>query len=65
MPDSHPPFPPFDRESAWAKVQAAEHTWNTRVPHRVALGYSVDSVWRNRDVFLEGRTAIVEFFTAK
>ncbi|MDN3027059.1 nuclear transport factor 2 family protein [Streptomyces sp. S.PB5] len=65
MSETRPPFPPFDRATAWAKVQAAEDAWNSRDPHKVALGYSPDSVWRNRDVFLEGRAAIVEFLTAK
>ena len=32
-----PPLPPFDRESALTKVQAAEDAWNTRDPERVAL----------------------------
>ncbi|BBY47388.1 hypothetical protein MARA_08560 [Mycolicibacterium arabiense] len=39
--------------------------WNTRDPHRVSLAYTEDSQWRNRDVFLTGRAAIVEFLTAK
>ncbi|CAM5363129.1 MULTISPECIES: nuclear transport factor 2 family protein [Streptomyces] len=65
MTESRPPFPPFDRDGAWAKVQAAEDAWNSRDPHRVALAYTADSVWRNRDEFIRGRTAIVEFLTAK
>jgi len=60
-----PPLPPFTRESAARKVQAAEGAWNTRDPHKVALAYSPDSVWRNRDTFLTGRAEIVEFLTAK
>jgi nuclear transport factor 2 (NTF2) superfamily protein len=60
-----PPLPPFTRESAERKVRAAEDAWNTRDPRRVSLAYSQDSVWRNRDVFLTGRPAIVEFLTAK
>src|SRR6266704_1862803 len=60
-----PPLPPFDRESALTKVQAAEDAWNTRDPGRVAGAYTVDSAWRNRDAFFAGRTAIVEFLTAK
>ncbi|MFD5652700.1 nuclear transport factor 2 family protein [Streptomyces sp. NPDC127039] len=60
-----PPLPPFTRESAERKVRAAEDAWNTRDPHQVALAYSEDSVWRNRDAFLTGRAAIVEFLTAK
>lgn len=60
-----PPFPPFDEESAWKKVLGAEAAWNTRDPERVSLAYTTDSVWRNRDTFLEGRAAIVEFLTRK
>ncbi|WIM99112.1 nuclear transport factor 2 family protein [Actinoplanes oblitus] len=58
-------LPPFTAESAAAKVQAAEDAWNTRDPQRVALAYTEDSVWRNRDAFVTGRAAIVEFLTAK
>jgi uncharacterized protein len=65
MSEGRPPFPPFDLQSARAKVQAAEDAWNTRDPHRVALAYTEDSVWRNRDLFLTGRDQIVEFLTAK
>ncbi|MFF0050775.1 DUF1348 family protein [Streptomyces sp. NPDC005498] len=65
MNDARPPFPPFDLESAWAKVQAAEDAWNTRDAHKVALAYSPDSVWRNRGLFVQGRTAITEFLSAK
>lgn len=60
-----PPLPPFDSESAAAKVQAAEDAWNTRDPERVAGAYTVDSAWRNRDTFVTGRAAIIEFLTAK
>ncbi|GAB1325974.1 nuclear transport factor 2 family protein [Streptomyces sennicomposti] len=60
-----PPLPPFTRETAAQKVQAAEDAWNTRDPHQVALAYSEDSVWRNRDTFLTGRAEIVAFLTAK
>ncbi|MDF5712974.1 MAG: nuclear transport factor 2 family protein [Rhizonema sp. NSF051] len=47
--------PPFTRETALAKVKAAENAWNTRDPKRVALAYTEDSQWRNRDEFFEGR----------
>ncbi|MGY5060261.1 nuclear transport factor 2 family protein [Streptomyces sp. 900105755] len=60
-----PSLPPFTRETAVQKVQAAEDAWNTRDPERVALAYSEESVWRNRDTFVTGRAAIVEFLTAK
>lgn len=60
-----PPFPPFDEQSALQKVQAAEDAWNTRDPERVALAYTEDSVWRNRDQFVTGRAAIVELLRQK
>ncbi len=65
MTESRPPFPPFDPASAAVKVQAAEDAWNTRDPQRVALAYTPDSVWRNRDRFVSGREQIVEFLTEK
>ncbi|GJF27667.1 hypothetical protein KNE206_03670 [Kitasatospora sp. NE20-6] len=65
MSGTRPPVPPFTEETARQKVQAAEDAWNTRDPHRVALAYTEDSEWRNRDVFLTGRPAIVDFLTAK
>ena len=65
MTESRPPFPPFDLDSALTKVQVAEDAWNTRDPRRVSLAYTEDSTWRNRDVFVTGRPAIVEFLTAK
>ena len=57
--------PPFDLDSARRKVKAAENAWNTRDPERVALAYTVDSEWRNRDEFFRGRQAIVEFLRRK
>jgi len=57
--------PPFTEESARAKVQAAEDAWNSRDPARVALAYSVDSLWRNRTEFLRGRAAIESFLQRK
>jgi nuclear transport factor 2 (NTF2) superfamily protein len=65
MDEPRPPYPPFDLDSAIAKTQAAEDAWNTRDPHRVSLGYTEDSVWRNRDLFITGREEIVAFLTAK
>jgi uncharacterized protein len=62
---SRPPVPPFTEETARQKVQAAENAWNTRDPERVAGAYTEDSVWRNRDTFVTGRAAIVDFLTAK
>jgi uncharacterized protein len=60
-----PPLPPFDAQSAAQKVRMAEDAWNMRDPQRVALAYTVDSVWRNRSEFFAGRDAIVQFLTRK
>ena len=60
-----PPFPPFTRETALQKIRAAEDAWNSRDPERVALGYTIDSEWRNRDEFFQGREAIVAFLRRK
>ena len=57
--------PPFTRETALAKVRAAENAWNTRDPEKVSLAYSIDSQWRNRDQFVTGRDAIREFLADK
>jgi len=57
--------PPFTRETALAKVQAAEDAWNSRDPERVARAYSEDSRWRNRDELFAGRAAIVAFLRRK
>lgn len=62
---SRPPLPPFTAESAAQKVQLAEDAWNGRDPERVALAYTPDSAWRNRDEFLTGREEIRAFLTRK
>lgn len=59
------PLPPYNLESATLKVQLAEDAWNSRDPHRVAQAYTLDSDWRNRDTFLNGREAIIAFLTTK
>lgn len=60
-----PPLPPFTRETAIQKVRLAEDAWNTRNPEKVALAYALDSRWRNRSEFVEGRTDIVAFLSRK
>jgi uncharacterized protein len=57
--------PPFTAETAAAKVKAAQDAWNTRDPERVALAYTEDSEWRNRDEFLHGRDEIEDFLRRK
>lgn len=60
-----PPVPPFDREAAIKKVRGAEDAWNKQEPEKVALAYTPDSIWRNRDTFLQGRDEIIEFLKDK
>jgi nuclear transport factor 2 (NTF2) superfamily protein len=62
---ARPPLPPFTAETAAKKARLAEDAWNSRDPARVALAYTEDSRWRNRDTFLAGREAIVAFLTSK
>jgi nuclear transport factor 2 (NTF2) superfamily protein len=63
--ESKPPFPPFDEESARLKVRLAEDGWNTRDPERVSLAYTVDTRWRNRAEFANGREEVVAFLRRK
>jgi nuclear transport factor 2 (NTF2) superfamily protein len=62
---TNPIVPPFTRETAIRKVRGAEDAWNTRDPERVSLAYSVDSRWRNRSEFINGRDEIIAFLTRK
>lgn len=63
--EQRPPLPPFTLETAREKVRKAEDGWNSRDPQKVALAYSVDSRWRNRNEFITGREQIVDFLTRK
>jgi hypothetical protein len=65
MSETRPPLPPFDAGTALQKVRAAEAAWNTRDPDRVAAAYTVNSVWRNREVFLHGREEVRAFLQGK
>jgi nuclear transport factor 2 (NTF2) superfamily protein len=62
---SRPPLPPFTHETAVQKVRLAEDGWNTRNPQKLSLAYTVDSHWRNRAEFLNGREEIVAFLSRK
>ena len=65
MVTTRPPFPPFTRESAIQKVRGAEDSWNSRDPEKVAMAYAIDSRWRNRSEFVNGRKEIIAFLTRK
>jgi len=62
---ARPPFPPFTRDSAMQKVRLAEDAWNTRDPAKVALAYTIDSRWRNRSEFINGRNEVIAFLSRK
>lgn len=59
------PIPPFTYETALQKVQAAEDAWNTRDPEKVCLAYTLDTEWRNRTEFINGREAVKAFLKRK
>ncbi len=59
------PLPPFTKETALEKVQKAEDAWNTKDPVIVSKSYTIDSEWRNRTQFINGREEIIQFLTEK
>lgn len=59
------PLPPFNMETALQKVQLAEDAWNSKDPERIALAYTIDTEWRNRTEFINGREAVKEFLKHK
>lgn len=59
------PLPPFNFETATQKVQMAEDAWNTKNPEKVSLAYTIDTEWRNRNLFINGREEVKDFLTAK
>ena len=63
--DTRQPVPPFSRDDAIRKIRMAEDAWNSRSPEKVATAYSLDSQWRNRDLFFSGRESIVSFLSGK
>ncbi len=65
MAGERPSVPPFAEETARIKVRAAEDAWNSRNPAKIALAYTIDSLWRNRAEFVKGRPEIEAFLTRK
>ena len=59
------PLPPFNMETALQKVQLAEDAWNSKDPERIALAYTIDTEWRNRTDFINGRDEVKEFLKGK
>lgn len=65
MKEKRYPIPPFNMETAQKKVKLAEDAWNTKNPEKVASAYTIDSEWRNRDEFINGRDEIKKFLEKK
>jgi len=63
--EQKPPFPPFTFETATQKVQLAEDAWNTRDPEKVCPAYTIDTEWRNRTEFINGREEVKAFLVRK
>lgn len=59
------PLPPFTLETALQKVQLAENAWNTKNPETIASAYTIDTEWRNRTEFINGRNEVIEFLKRK
>lgn len=59
------PLPPFTMETALQKVQLAEDAWNSQDPERIAKAYTIDTEWRNRTEFINGRDEVIAFLKRK
>ena len=59
------PLPPFNMETALEKVKLAENAWNTKDPEKVCLAYTIDTEWRNRTDFINGREEVKAFLKSK
>lgn len=59
------PLPPFTLKTALEKIQMAEDAWNSQDPEKVSKAYTINSEWRNRDTFVNGREEIVLFLQKK
>lgn len=59
------PIPPFTMETALQKVQAAEDAWNAKDPEKVSMAYTIDTEWRNRTEFINGREEVKQFLIRK
>ncbi|MDZ4668818.1 MAG: nuclear transport factor 2 family protein [bacterium] len=59
------PLPPFTMETALQKVQIAEDAWNTKDPEKICLAYTIDTEWRNRTDFINGREEVKQFLKRK
>lgn len=59
------PLPPFNEETAIQKIQMAEDAWNSKDPIRISKAYTLDTEWRNRNQFINGRKEVQDFLADK
>lgn len=59
------PLPPFNEATAIQKVQMAEDAWNSQDPVKVSKAYSLNTEWRNRNQFINGRQEVQDFLSDK
>jgi nuclear transport factor 2 (NTF2) superfamily protein len=59
------PLPPFTMETALQKVQLAEDAWNSQDVEHIAKAYTLDTEWRNRTEFINGRAEVIAFLKRK
>lgn len=59
------PLPPFTEETARQKIQGAEDAWNSKDPVKISMAYSIDTEWRNRSEFINGRAEVQAFLQNK
>lgn len=62
---TRPPLPPFNEATARQKVRLAEDGWNSRNAEKVAMAYTLDTQWRNRSSFVNGRQEAESFLKTK
>ncbi|MGJ8734695.1 MAG: DUF1348 family protein [Cellulophaga sp.] len=59
------PLPPFTKETAKEKIKKAEDAWNSKDPIQISKAYTLDTEWRNRDKFINGRAEVQAFLADK
>jgi len=59
------PLPPFNKETALQKIQKAEDAWNSKDPIQISKAYTLDTEWRNRNQFINGRKEVQDFLADK
>lgn len=59
------PLPPFNLETAKEKIQLAQNAWNSKDPIKISMAYTIDTEWRNRNQFVNGRAEVQAFLKGK